>query len=69
MIRDYYAYSQLYASYVYIARGTMSDYQKLLQTTVQTMRDFYRPQVTIRDYNALRETKRLLENLRAYERP
>ena len=53
----------------------MSDYQKLLQTTVQTMRDFYRlrettsdyqTQVTIRDYNA---TKRLLENIRAYERP
>ena len=52
----------------------MSDYQKLLQTTVQTMRDFYRLRETrndyqIRDYNALMETKRLLENIRAYERP
>ena len=51
------------ASYVYVARETTSDYQRLLQTMREMSVDYERSQVTIKEYEGLKETTNTYERL------
>ena len=51
------------ANYVYLARGTTSDYQRLLQTMREMSVDYERSQVTIKEYKGLKETTNTYERL------